>query len=258
MADWISFTTDYGLDDGFVAACAGVIAGIAPTVRIIHVTHLVPPQDVRRAATVLAQTVPYLPPAVHLAVVDPGVGTERRAVVIETGRGLLVGPDNGLLVPAAEALGGVRTAHQLTEPRYRLPTLSATFHGRDLFAPAAAHLATGVPPDALGPAIDPAGLIRLPTPTTVVAEGKLTTEVLSVDRFGNLQLAATAEVMPTGRVLIGDQEAVAGRTFADVPAGALVVYPDSAGQLAVAVNGGSAAALLGWSPGDVVVLRAIR
>jgi S-adenosylmethionine hydrolase len=257
MAGWISFTTDYGLDDGFVAACAGVIARIAPDVRLIHVTHLVPPQDVRRAATVLAQTAPYLPPAVHLAVVDPGVGTERAAVAIEAAGGLLVGPDNGLLIPAAEALGGIRSAHRLTEPAYRLPAVSATFHGRDLFAPAAAHLAVGVPPATLGPALDPAGLVRLPAPTIVSQQGKLTTEVLSVDRFGNLQLAATPDALPAGRVAIGDQEAVVGRTFADVPSGALVVLTDSAGHLAIAVNGGSAAARLGRSAGDLVELRAI-
>ncbi|WP_009480267.1 S-adenosyl-l-methionine hydroxide adenosyltransferase family protein [Rhodococcus sp. JVH1] len=129
--DWISFTTDYGLSDGFVAACHGVIARLAPGVRMIDVTHAVPPQRVRWGAAVLAQTVPYLPPSVHLAVVDPGVGTDRRPIVVVTDAGVLVGPDNGLLRPAAEALGGVRSAYLLAAPEYRLSTVSASFHGRD-------------------------------------------------------------------------------------------------------------------------------
>ncbi|HEU5474057.1 MAG TPA: SAM-dependent chlorinase/fluorinase [Actinophytocola sp.] len=260
MADWISFTTDYGLADGFVAACTGVIARIAPHARVIDVTHLVPPQDIRRGATVLAQTVPFLPAAVHLAVVDPGVGTARRAVVLDTPGGPLVGPDNGLLVPAAEALGGVRAAHRLTDPRYRLPTVSATFHGRDLFAPAAAHLAAGTRPDQFGPAVDPHTLVRLPDPETTGTPDELSTEVLSVDRFGNLQLAATGshlDALP-GRVRLGAHEAVVGRTFGDAPAGDLVVYVDSSGQAAVAVNGGSAADRLGAAPGDKLTLTAIR
>ncbi|NMH97426.1 SAM-dependent chlorinase/fluorinase [Pseudonocardia sp. K10HN5] len=116
---WISFTTDYGLDDGFVAACTGIIARIAPQARVIDVSHGVPPQDVRRGATVLAQTAPYLPAAVHLAVVDPGVGTARRGVAVVAPGGVLVGPDNGLLIPAAEALGGVQAAHELASPHRR-------------------------------------------------------------------------------------------------------------------------------------------
>jgi S-adenosyl-L-methionine hydrolase (adenosine-forming) len=256
--DWISFTTDYGLDDGFVAACTGVIARITPAARVLHITHTIPPQDIRRAATILAQTAPYLPPAVHLAVVDPGVGTPRRPVAIATPNGLLVGPDNGLLVPAAEALGGIDAAHQLTDPEYRLPAVSATFHGRDIFAPAAAHLAAGVHPEQLGPAVNPTTLVRLPDPHTVVSQGKLTTEVLTIDRFGNIQLAAR-ELGGLGPALrVGDQEAIVGHTFADAPDGGLVVYLDSAGYVAIAVNGGSAAAKLGVAAGDRVVLTSTR
>lgn len=265
--DWISFTTDYGLDDGFVAACVGVIGRIAPAARVVHVTHTVAPQDVRRGATVLAQTAPYLPPAVHLAVVDPGVGTARRPVVIVAADGLLVGPDNGLLLPAAGALGGVLSAYELVEPRYRLPTVSATFHGRDVFAPAAAHLAAGLLPHRLGPPVHPDTLTRLPPPRTVVEQGKLTAEILNVDRFGNLQLAATPAQLDHiydkyglkragSKVLIGEHEVVIGRTFADVQRGHLVVYVDSSGHLAVAVNGDSAQAVLGCAAGDLVVLTA--
>ncbi|WP_158884315.1 SAM hydrolase/SAM-dependent halogenase family protein [Amycolatopsis anabasis] len=248
---WLSFLTDYGLRDGFVAACHGVIARIAPDVRVIDVTHSVPPQGIRHGAEVLAQTAPYLPDAVHLAVVDPGVGTARRGVVVVADRGLLVGPDNGLLVPAAEALGGVRAAYELAEPAYRLPEVSATFHGRDVFAPAAAHLVSGVLPERLGPPVPE--LVRLPEPKVVARPGQLVAEVLTVDHFGNVQLAATAadlDAAELGRWLLvhcGQNElpAARGRTFADRPIGEAVLFTDSAGRLAVAVNGGSAAGALG-------------
>jgi len=266
---WISFTTDYGARDGFVASCHGVIARIAPDARVLDVTHLVPPQAVRTGAVLLARTVPYLPASVHLAVVDPGVGTARRGVVVETPRGHLVGPDNGLLMPAADALGGVVAAHELADARFRLPHVSATFHGRDIFAPAAAHISLGVPPAEFGP---PAGeLVRLPEPKLTVRPGELTAEVLTIDSFGNVQLAATSEnlaeagISGTATVRTGHSatdrrpdrdehnrhsghpplSATVGRTFADVPAGETVLYPDSAGLLAVAVNLGSAAGALG-------------
>ncbi|HKN99065.1 MAG TPA: SAM-dependent chlorinase/fluorinase [Pseudonocardiaceae bacterium] len=261
--DWVSFTTDYGTSDGFVAACKGVIAGIAPAARVLDVTHDVAPQDVRRGATVLAQTVAYLPPAVHLAVVDPGVGTDRRGVVLVAGHSLLVGPDNGLLLPAAEALGGVRAAYELTEPRFWLPEVSTTFHGRDVFAPASAHLARGVPPAEFGPSV--ADLVRLPEPRTLVADGRLTSDIIGVDRFGNLQLAAGAHELAAFGLRRGDQvrvrhnrstvDGTVGDTFADVPPGSLLVLVDSAGQLSLAVNGGSAAEALGGRTGDVTLSR---
>jgi S-adenosylmethionine hydrolase len=251
---WVSFTTDYGTLDGFVAAVKGVIAGIAPDVTVIDVTHQVPPQDVRRGAAVLAQTAPWLPPAVHLAVVDPGVGTGRRGIAVVAARGVLVGPDNGLLLPAAEALGGVTAAYELADPAYRLAEVTATFHGRDVFAPAAAHLCLGLDPARLGPPVtDP---VRLREPTVQVGPGEVRAEVLSVDGFGNVQLAATQLGGLTGAVRVQGRAATVARTFADVPAGELVVLADSAGQVAVAVNRGSAAARLGVEPGDVVEIRA--
>jgi S-adenosylmethionine hydrolase len=266
----VSFTTDYGLDDGFVAACHGVIARIAPAVRVFDVTHTVGPQAVRQGAAVLAQTAPFLPESVHLAVVDPGVGTERRGVVVVAERGLLVGPDNGLLPPAAEALGGLRTAYELTEPRLRLPSVSATFHGRDVFAPAAAHLTLGVPPADFG--AEMTDLVRLPAPLVVVEAGAMSAEVLTVDRFGNVQLAATpddlADAGISGTAYVhGDRSApgghtihnglvTVGRTFGDVPPDEPVLYGDSAGRLALAVNGGSAAAEFGLSPAQVCTITA--
>ncbi|MEV4200382.1 SAM hydrolase/SAM-dependent halogenase family protein [Micromonospora globbae] len=290
---WISLTTDYGLTDGFVAACHGVIARIAPAARVIDVTHLVPPADVRRGAAVLAQTVPYLPVGVHVAVVDPGVGTARRGVALATPGGLLVGPDNGLLPEAADALGGVMGAVELTNPAWLAPRVSRTFHGRDVFAPVAARLALGAPLEEAGPAVDPAELVRLPAPRVTVDAGGVTAEVLTVDHFGNVQLAAGAEVLErlpatvrltvpprtadpggapgpavdTGRPAAGEHgperasaepsertgwAARRGRTFGDAPPGDLVVYVDSARQVAVAVNGGRAVDVLAVAPGDLV------
>jgi len=266
--DWISFTTDYGIDDGFVGVCEGVIARIAPGPRVIHVSHTVPPQDVRLGAAVLAQAVPYLPPAVHLAVVDPGVGTDRRGVVLVAENGMLVGPDNGLLVPAAESLGGVRAAYELVEPAYRLPTVSATFHGRDVFAPAAAHLAAGVPVERFGPAVDPATLVWLPEPETFVEQGKLSTEIRYIDTFGNIQLAATGSDLDASGGALGttahanlngrSMKATVGRTFADASLDGLIVYVDSGGWVALAVNGGSAANEFGGKVGDPVRLLFAR
>ncbi|MGW5051137.1 SAM hydrolase/SAM-dependent halogenase family protein [Actinokineospora sp. NPDC004072] len=264
--DWISFTTDYGLADGFPAVCEGVIARIAPAVRVLHVTHLVPAQDVRRGAELLAQAAPYLPTAVHLAVVDPGVGTARRAVAVAAAGGVLVGPDNGLLIPAAEALGGPVAAVELTE--HRLEPVSATFHGRDVFAPAAAHLAAGRHLGELGPEIDPDALVRLPAPVTSAVPGRLTTEVLGADGFGNVQLAATAPDLAVAgaapgcrvHVEIGGRslEAVVGRTFGDVATGSTVVLLDSAGRVAVAVNGGSAQAVFAGRAGERAVVLVER
>ncbi|GIE93544.1 SAM hydrolase/SAM-dependent halogenase family protein [Paractinoplanes rishiriensis] len=252
---WISLTTDYGTFDGFVAACHGTIARIAPAVRVIDVTHHVPPADVSRGAAVLAQTAPHLPAAVHVAVVDPGVGTARRGLVLGTPHGLLVGPDNGLLIWAAEALGGIESGYELANKDWLLGDVSRTFHGRDVFAPAAAHLALGAPASDAGPAVDPAGLVRLPDPVVTVGNGWIEAEVLTIDRFGNIQLAATGEVLAglgSDLMLNGTVTARRGTTFADVGPGDLLVYEDSAGQVAVAVNNGRAVVVLSVQPGDLI------
>ncbi|MEU4421390.1 SAM-dependent chlorinase/fluorinase [Actinoplanes sp. NPDC024001] len=256
---WISFTTDYGTFDGFVAACHGSIARVAPEVRVIDITHHVPPADVARGAAVLAQTAPYLPPSVHLAVVDPGVGTARRGVVLSTPGGLLVGPDNGLLIWAAEALGGVETAHELGNKDWTLGDVSRTFHGRDVFAPAAARLAAGSAAADAGPAIDPATLVRLPDPAVTVGDGWIEAEVLTVDRFGNVQLAAEGAMLSgLGPELLvnGSVRARRGTTFADVNAGELLVFADSADRVAIAVNNGRAVVVLSVRPGDLVRIAA--
>jgi S-adenosyl-L-methionine hydrolase (adenosine-forming) len=264
--EWVSFTTDYGEADGFTAVCRGVIAQIAPAARVIDVTHQVPPQDVRRGAGVLAQTLPWLPPAVHLAVVDPGVGTDRRGLCLVTNRSVLIGPDNGLLVPAAAALGGTVAAYQLDDPAYWLPPISATFHGRDVFAPVAAHLCTGVEPSALGPELPLDSLVQLPAPAVTVGVGRVAADVRTVDAFGNVQLAATADDLAAAGISVGDRAfvhigpaarpALVATTFGDVGPGELIVYLDAAGYAAVAVNGGSAATTLDVRDTDSVLLLA--
>lgn len=251
-------TTDYGLSDGFVAAVHGVLGQRAPGVRVLDVTHLVPPGDVARGAAVLAQTVVHLPTAVHVAVVDPGVGSARRGVAIETPNGLLVGPDNGLLISAAAALGGVARAVELTNATWLAEAISATFHGRDVFAPVAARLATGAPLSEAGPTIDAADLVRLPEPVLVVTEDSVEAEVVMVDRFGNVQLAAPADVLASlpEKLTVGGMPATKASTFADAAEGQLVVYGDSAGMLALAINSGRAVVALSVLPGDIVKITA--
>ncbi|KWV33951.1 SAM hydrolase/SAM-dependent halogenase family protein [Micromonospora rifamycinica] len=254
---WISLTTDYGLTDGFVAVCHGVIGRIAPAARVLDVTHLVPPGDVRRGAAVLAQAVPHLPYGVHVAVVDPGVGTARRAVALVTPGGLLVGPDNGVLPAAARALGGITSAVELTAPGWLAAEVSDTFHGRDVFAPVAARLALGGRPADAGPQVDPATLVTLPAPVSRREADGFTAEVLTVDHFGNVQLAAGADLLTSlpDVVEVAGRPAVRGRTFGDAPAGELLVLVDSAGLVAVARNGGRAVDLLGVAPGALVTVR---
>jgi S-adenosyl-L-methionine hydrolase (adenosine-forming) len=267
----LTFLTDYGLEDGFVASCHGVAARIAPDVRVIDITHLVQPGDVRRGATVLAQTVPYLPLGVHVAVVDPGVGTGRRALALAAGDRVFVGPDNGLLSWAVRAVADdpdeVR-AFSLTNTKLWLEPVSATFHGRDIFTPVAAHLANGLDIAAVGEPVDPAGLVSLPLPMRRVRGDVAEGEVLTVDRFGNVQLSVTAEDLSRlGAGPGGSLTLTMGRrsvpvpyrqTFGAVTPGEVVAYADSAGCIAVAVNGGDAAQRLGLPPGAHVKLAPVR
>jgi S-adenosyl-L-methionine hydrolase (adenosine-forming) len=266
----ITFLTDYGLEDGFVAACHGVVARLSPATLVIDITHLVPPGDVRRGAAMLAQTVPYLPPGVHVAVVDPGVGTKRRAIALTAGEHVFVGPDNGVLswAAAAQGEGGPRRAYELTNAKLWLEPLSATFHGRDVFAPVAAHLANGMDIAAVGDEVDPGTLVTLPQPTRRIREGGVEGEVLTVDRFGNIQLSIVAADLDRLGVRVGTAITVTlGRrriaipyreTFGSVPPGEVVAYLDSAECVALAVNGGDAAQRLGLPPGAHVRITASR
>ena len=266
---FITFLSDYGLDDNFVGVCHGVIARIAPEVRVIDVSHAIAAQDVRQGATVLAQSVPFLPAAVHLAVVDPTVGTRRAPVALQAGPSLLVGPDNGLLVWAAEALGGIDRAVELRNRDYQLPRVSKTFHGRDIFAPAAAHLALGLDLAALGPALDPAALTRLVPGRTSIDGDHIHGEVVLIDHFGNVALNIGRQELESVGVLLGDQAEVRlggqtyrmpfGETFGAVPAGRLVLHEDSFHALTIAVNQGRASERLKARTGDpVVVARVVR
>jgi S-adenosyl-L-methionine hydrolase (adenosine-forming) len=257
--NYVSFLTDYGLEDGFVAACHGAAARIAPAARIIDITHLVQPGDVRRGAAVLAQTVAYLPPAVHVAVVDPGVGTARRAIAVAAGDSVLVGPDNGLLSWAIAALDGGKEAVQLTNGELWLHPVSATFHGRDIFMPVAAHIAAGLPLGQAGEQIGVDDLVALPAPTSRLHDGAAEGEVMSVDRFGNVQLSIPAADAGLLGIGIGSPVIVrCGRrqftvpyldTFAAGAPGEIVAFTDSAGLISLAINAGDAAQQLGLPPG---------
>jgi S-adenosyl-L-methionine hydrolase (adenosine-forming) len=262
----VTFLSDFGLEDEFVGVCHGVIARRCPGARVIDLTHAIPRHDVRVGASVLAASLPYLPAGVHLAVVDPGVGAvgpdARRAVALRTVREgrLLVGPDNGLLMPAAQAYGGVAEAVDIGESRERLDPVSRTFHGRDIFAPVAAALAAGAPPASLGSALAPDGLRGLELPAARVSGARLMAHVLRCDTFGNLILDARAEQLERlgarigGRLTFGHagrrHHARYASTFGDVPPGELLVYEDAQRMLALAVNRGSAAGLLGAGPAD--------
>jgi S-adenosylmethionine hydrolase len=250
----VTFLSDYGLGDDFVGVCHGVIARIAPDVRIIDITHGIARHEVRSGALVLARSLDYMPAGVHLAVVDPGVGSERRAVALrcagEDGR-ILVGPDNGLLSLAAQRNGGVAQAVDIGASSLGLRPQSASFHGRDLFAPVAAHLATGVALGDAGEPLDPAELVTLDLPRAQVSDGCLVTHVLQVDRFGNVVLDAgpgdvdAAGLRSARAVIVNGVRAAHTATFADVPPGGLLLYEDSYGALSLAINRGSALDALG-------------
>jgi S-adenosyl-L-methionine hydrolase (adenosine-forming) len=262
----ITFLSDFGLADDFVGTCHGVIKRIAPEADVIDITHGIEPQSVLQGALVLASTLPYMPEGVHLAVVDPEVGTPRRAVVLRTGDGrLLVGPDNGLLVPAAERVGGVAAAYEITNREYALEPVSATFHGRDIFAPASAHLTNGLDPAQLGPPLEADGLVRLEIPQPEIGERRIRARCLYVDRFGNIQLNLNADQLERLGIVPGRQievelamdrfYALAARTFAEAPAGEIVLYEDAYRNIALAISRGNAAETFGVRAGMEVRLR---
>ena len=262
----IVFLSDYGLQDEYVGVCHGVMARIAPDAGVVDLTHAVPAHDVARGATILAGSVRFMPErAVFLAVVDPGVGMERRAVAVETGSGsVLVGPDNGLLSLAWDEMGGPTRAVAITSEEVLLSPVSHTFHGRDVFAPAAAHLARGLALDELGPEVAVEALVRISFPQPAVEPDRLQAVVLATDRFGNLQLAARLlDLEAAGlagvkrlEVTAGDQVILARpvRTFGELRSTEAGITVDSAGFLALVVNGGSAALAFGLGSGDEVRL----
>jgi len=263
----ITFLSDYGLADEFVGVVHGVIAQICPEARVIDLGHGIPRQDVQAGALTLARALPYTPAGVHLAVVDPEVGARRRAVALRTAEEdrLLVGPDNGLLIPAAERFGGVLEAVEISTSPWRLETVSATFHGRDLFAPVAARLAGGAPLASAGEPIEPSELVALERSEPRREGDALVAHVVASDTFGNAILDAAGDDLTASGLRLGDAIAaraggrrvrgVVARTFSDVGPGSLIVYEDAGGSLAVALNGGDATALLGLRAGDEVRLE---
>lgn len=255
----ITFLTDFGLN-GATAACRGVMLSICRDAQVIDVGHTLRKYAIRDGSFLMRFALPYVPVGTHVGVVDPGVGTDRRPIAIRSGRGdVLIGPDNGLLPPAADALGGAVEARELTNRELWLPVTTSTFHGRDIFSPVAAHLAAGNATfDAVGPQVPLDSLVRLPEPEAIVSEGVIDTVVTYIDSFGNLRLAGELDhlreafgELADGDGLIADfddgprEETRYGATFGSVPPGASVVYVDSLGNLAMADNQANLAARLG-------------
>jgi len=258
----VSLLTDFGQEGPYPSAMKGVILQICPQAQIVDVSHLIPPFNVRYGAFILAQSAPFFPQGtVHLAVVDPGVGTERRPIVIQTRRFLFVGPDNGLLSIAAER-DGVAYAWEIRNPRYMLDRPSMTFHGRDIFAPVAAHLANGLPPEKLGPRLD--SFQRLAVSQPHLEGNEVSGEVLLVDHFGNLVTNIEASMLQE-RIRLGETLAVYMgpsvtqarllRTYGEAEPGQALVLAGSSGLLEVAVNRGSAAELFKASAGTPIRLK---
>ena len=259
----IGFLSDFGSDSA-AAICRGVILSIARDAQIVDIDHAVRKFSIGDGAFLLWAALPWLPVGVHLGIVDPGVGTTRRPIGLRVGRGdLLVGPDNGLLVPAAERLGGIVEARLLESPELMLDHVSSTFHGRDVFAPVAAHLAAGVAFDRAGPAIPVTELTMRRMPVAVVDGASVTAEVVYVDSFGNVRLGARRADVPglskTTRVAVSLLQGPtvrplpqmpAARTFGEVGVGSPLLYEDSNGLLAIGVNQGDASAILGLAVGD--------
>ena len=262
---YITFLTDFGVQDDFVGVCRGVMRGIAPEATVIDITHGIPPQAVMQGAVLLARSIPYMPVCVHLAVVDPGVGSDRRPIAVRTSAGrIFVGPDNGLLMRAADR-EGVESARALTNDRYHLEEVSRTFHARDIFAPVAAHLAAGTEFGDLGDPVEAVDLVRIDLPEPEVGTDKLVGNVLTVDRFGNLALNVMREHLDELSLTPGDwvelqfaldpYYAQVAETYADARPGELILYEDSYGAISVAVRNGNAARLTGASAGDRVRLK---
>ena len=261
--DTITFLSDYGTADEFVGVVKSVVRTIAPHVTVIDLTHEIPPHDVRAGGLALARAVQYLAPGVVLAVVDPGVGTERRAIAVETAAGdaVFVGPDNGLLAPAVAMTGGATAAVELSKVDHHLPSPGPTFAGRDIFAPVSALLCNGRSLEEVGVRIDPAGLLPGVLPISRLEGDVLHAEVLWVDRFGNVQLNLDPDELPEGErltVTIGGKRRAAKRapSYAGIGPGEVGLVVDSYGLVAIVLDQASAADQLGLGAGDAVLVEA--
>jgi len=265
--DWVTFLSDYGHDDVFVGVCKGVVAQIAPHVRIIDVCHLITPQDVEQGATQFAGAMPYLPVGIHLAVVDPQA-VHARGVVVRTGDGsLLVGPDNGLLSLAWDARGGVEEVVEVANRDLWLTDVHATFRGRDIYAPVAGHLAAGRSLSDVGPSVDAAALARIAVHEPVVDDDHVHAEILAVDHFGNASLNIARSDLEAAGITLGDVVEVRcnGRTlsvpftptFGEVAPGRLTLCEDSFHAVQLAVNAGRASHELRVNRGDPIVIARV-
>ena len=267
----MGFLTDFGMD-GAAATCRAVMLSICRDAQIVDIAHTIRKYAIRDGAFLLRFALPYFPVGVHVGVVDPGVGTERRAIGVRTGRGdILIGPDNGLLLPPAEALGGIEEARELTNRDLWLPITTSTFHGRDIFAPVAAHLAAGDAPfEEVGATLEPDGLVAVPEPAVTVRPGTLETVITYVDSFGNARLAGERGDLAASLGELRDGLAVTiaidadgstlrehsqfASTFGAVPVGTSLLYIDSLGNLALADNQGNLARRLGIQPDQRVTI----
>ena len=266
--DWVTFLSDYGHDDVFVGVCKGVIAGIAPHVRILDITHLVAPQDVEQGATALATAIPFMPVGVHLALVDPMQDKAARGIAVSTTDGsVLIGPDNGLLSLAWDARGGINRAVEITNEQLFRDTVHKTFRGRDVFAPVVAHLANGGALDDLGGAADSSSLKTLAVREAVVDDDHVHAEIRTVDHFGNVSLNIARSDLEAAGIALGDTVELRcnGRTmsvpftltYGDVAAGRLALCEDSFRAVQLAVNAGHASRRLRVSRGDPVVIARV-
>lgn len=251
MKPIITFLTDFGLEDEWVGICHGVIRNIVPEVEIIDITHQIPSFDIKKGAFVLVSSLPFMPQGVHLAVVDPGVGGERKAIIIETTRGdFLVGPDNGLLIPAAQRLGGIKRAVEIKNEQYFLKPVSSTFHARDVFAPVSAHLARGVEVGSFGESLDPSGLEPAPWSSSIIKGDEVEADIIDIDKFGTLRLNSTGSDLVRVGIFKGDlvrikwgsrhRDVPMVETFAEVARGEPLLLVDSSGYVSIAVNLGRA------------------
>jgi hypothetical protein len=259
----VAFLSDFGHRDPFVGICHAVIAGVDPEIRVIDLTHGIDRQDIRAGAVALADAVPFLPSdSVVVAVVDPGVGSDRRALAVVSRDGLVfVGPDNGLMWPAIELAGGADAVFEISRSEWRLEPVSDTFHGRDIFSPVAARIAAGDDPSDAGTVVEADSLVALELPRAEMVDGELTTAVLSIDEFGNARLAATADDLPDD-IAVGENVeidtdqlrrlALFAQAYADAENGDPILIVDSTGSLSVSINGGDAATDLRLEPGKVV------
>lgn len=264
----ITFVSDFGKNDDFVGVCHGVIAQRSPRSAVINLTHGIEAQDINQGARVIRNTLRYTPMGVHLCVVDPGVGTARRGIAVRCVDGrYFVGPDNGLMEPAIRECGGVSAGVELNNADFHITPISPTFHGRDIFAPAAAHIAHGGDMGELGTAIEPASVVRLEIETSTVSDDTLLAPVWNIDQFGNTALSCTGSELhtflgdgTTAEVTIRNERlfVMVGQTFADVPTGELLLYVDAYDNVSLAMNRGDVTSIFRLKVGDVLRIRPVQ